>query len=90
MVSYMYLSIDILFSVNLQTSVLFIIGSTNYYSNETRHKLKEEIKTYGDLIVADELVEHYDNLTLKTLYTLKFFIEKGTKLMKLLWHCMSI
>ena len=65
------------FSANPQTSVLFLIGSSSTFNNETKRKLKEEEKAYNDLIQAEELVEHYDNLTLKTLYTLKFFIEKG-------------
>ena len=57
--------------------MLFLIGVSDTFTNESAHKLKEEKETYNDLIQADELIEHYNNLTLKTLYTLKFFLEKG-------------
>ena len=64
---------------NPQTSVIFLIGSDKPYSIDIRQRVKQEHEKYGDLIMAEELIEHYDNLTLKTLYTLKFFIEKGKK-----------
>ena len=61
----------------MHTSVLFLIGSTAIDRAEAHQSLKDEHILYSDLILADDLVESYDNLTLKTLYTLKFFIEKG-------------
>ena len=60
-------------------SVFFLIGSDSTYSHNTKQLLKEETKNHSDLIMADELVESYHNLTLKTLYTIKFFIETGLK-----------
>ena len=39
--------------------------------------LHEEGSKFQDIIQTDDLLEHYDNLTLKTLYTLKFFIHTG-------------
>ena len=57
--------------------MLFLVGANDTSTEENIHKLKEEEETYNDLIQADELIEHYNNLTLKTLYTLKFFLEKG-------------
>ena len=66
-----------LFSANPSTSVLFLIGSDITYNADVKHKISEEHKKHSDLIMADDLLEHYNNLTLKTLYTLKFFIERG-------------
>ena len=57
--------------------MLFLIGTNNTFTKENTHTLKVEKETYNDLIQADELIEDYHNLTLKTLYTLKFFLEKG-------------
>ena len=57
--------------------MLFLVGANDTFTEESTHKLKEEQETYNDLIQADELIESYNNLTLKTLYTLKFFLEKG-------------
>ena len=37
-----------------------------------KHGLLEESERYGDLLMLD-LVEHYNNLTLKTMHMLKFF-----------------
>ena len=65
------------FSANPQTSVIFLIGSDTTYNADVRQKINEEHIKHSDLIMAHELIEHYDNLTLKTLYTLKFFIEEG-------------
>ena len=64
---------------NAQTSVLFLIGLESNGSNETRNQINNENHIYGDLIQVDGLFEHYDNLTLKTLYTMKFFLQEGKK-----------
>ena len=37
----------------------------------------EEKKYNDDIIEVGGLIEHYNNLTLKTLYTIKFFLEQG-------------
>ena len=65
-------------SANGQTSVLFILGADSKANNETKQKLLDERNTYGDIIEVDGLIEHYNNLTLKTLYTLKFFLQQGS------------
>ena len=62
---------------NPQTSVLFLLGMDEDINNETKHKLQQERNTHGDIIQVDGLIEHYDNLTLKTLYTIKFFLQKS-------------
>ena len=43
-------------------------------SHEGKQSLLEESEKYGDLLMVD-LVEHYNNLTLKTMHMLKFFNE---------------
>ena len=76
---------------NLQTSVLFILGKEwedhDNAINSTERVLEEQEK-YGDIIQIEGLLEHYDNLTLKSLYAIKFFLEKTvfkrTKATKLL------
>ena len=67
-------------SANAQTSVLFLIGLEHNGSNETERQIIDEKNIYGDLIQVDGLFEHYDNLTLKTLYTMKFFLKEGKKI----------
>ena len=62
---------------NAQTSVLFLLGMDENINNKTESKLLEERNTHGDIIQVDGLTEHYNNLTLKTLYTIKFFLQKG-------------
>ena len=57
--------------------MIFLVGSDSIFSKDVQTKLEHESKEYSDIILVDDLVEHYDNLTLKTLYTLKFFIEAG-------------
>ena len=65
------------FTANIRTSVIFLVGSAALDSAAVHRSLKDEQILYSDLIFADDLVEGYDNLTLKTLYTLKFFMEIG-------------
>ena len=65
------------FIANDETSVLFLFGTEENLNNETKDKLLEEQKKHGDIIQVDGFVEHYNNLTLKTLYTLKYFLQKG-------------
>ena len=67
-----------LFIANNQTSVLFLFGNeARELSEEANNLLIKEQETYGDIIQVKGFVEHYTNLTLKTLYTLKFFLNKG-------------
>ena len=64
---------------NLQTSVLFLLGKEwedhDNAINSTDRVLEEQ-ERYGDIIQIEGLLEHYDNLTLKSLYAIKFFLEK--------------
>ena len=46
-------------------------------SNKAKNELLDEQETHGDIIQIKGFLEHYNNLTLKTLYTLKFFLDKG-------------
>ena len=46
-------------------------------SNDERYQTLTEQSTHGDIIEVGGLTEHYNNLTLKTLYTLKFFLQEG-------------
>ena len=62
---------------NSQTSVLFLFGTEENMKNETKIKLQEEQKAHGDIIHVNGFKESYNNLTLKTLYTLKFFLRNG-------------
>ena len=63
--------------VNAHTSVVFLLGKEKNITSEMETKLFEERNTHGDIIQVNGLIEHYDNLTLKTLYTLKFFLRNG-------------
>ena len=69
--------IDFYFSANSRISVIFLVGSDSIFSIEVKKKIEDECKEYSDIILVDDLIEDYNNLTLKTLYTLKFFIEAG-------------
>ena len=44
---------------------------------ENEIRLQGEIESNDDIIEVDGLIEHYNNLTLKTLHTIKFFLEQG-------------
>ena len=46
-------------------------------SNDEKYQTLNEQITHGDIIEVGGLNEHYNNLTLKTLYTLKFFLQDG-------------
>ena len=65
------------FTANDHTAVLFILGTDITLSIDEKLELQEEDNFHGDLIRVDGLTEHYNNLTLKTLYTLKFFLKNG-------------
>ena len=60
---------------NKKTSVLFLLGKANDISNDTDSTVLDEHKKYGDIVQIDGLIEHYNNLTFKSLYTLKFFLD---------------
>ena len=46
-------------------------------SKEMQHALDTEIDKYGDIIKADGFIDSYNNITLKAMHTLKFFLNKG-------------
>ena len=53
------------------------MGNDPNMNEDDRMWLMEEQENNNDMIVVDGLIEHYNNLTLKTLYTLKFFLTHG-------------
>ena len=66
-----------IFTANNQTTVLFLMGNDPNMNEDDKMWLIEEEKNYNDVIEVNGLIEHYNNLTLKTLYTIKFFIAQG-------------
>ena len=61
---------------NKKTAVLFLLGSekTRKQHHYVTKYIHAENRSYGDIIRIDGLIEHYNNLTLKSLYALKFFL----------------
>ena len=58
-------------------SVIFLIGNQNSHRNFTlTNKILEESAKFGDILQAD-MVDHYNNLTLKSVFTLKFFLNES-------------
>ena len=55
---------------------MFLLGRQNNLENELKAKVLKEKDAYGDIIHVNNLIEHYDNLTLKTLYAIKWY--RGT------------
>lgn len=62
---------------NKKTSVLFLLGKSLNISKDKEAKLVEEQNRFGDIIRIDGLIEHYHNLTFKSLFTLKFFLDRN-------------
>ena len=60
---------------NNRTSVLFLLGGFPDIKHEIETKILEEKNKYGDIIEVNGLIENYYNLTFKSLYTLKFFLD---------------
>ena len=46
-------------------------------NSDQKMGLLQEQENKNDIIEVDGLIEHYDNLTLKTMYTIKFFLKSG-------------
>jgi len=60
-------------------SVIFLIGNQNANSNltaATRQRVLDEHAKYDDILQAN-MVDHYNNLTLKSVFTLKFFLNES-------------
>ena len=53
------------------------MGNDPNMNDDDRMWQIEEQENNNDMIVVDGLIEHYNNLTLKTFYTLKFFLTQG-------------
>jgi hypothetical protein len=53
-------------------AAVFVVGTSP--SAEDMRLLKEESELHGDLLQAD-FVDHYSNLTLKSAFALKYFVE---------------
>ena len=56
---------------------MFLYGLHQEISMGIREELKKEKDSFGDIIQVDGLVDTYNNLTLKALYTLRFFLKTG-------------
>ena len=65
-----------LYSTCYVTSVVFIVGRTS--SSSTQELLEAEHERFGDIVQAD-FVDHYNNLTLKSVYTLKYVLMHATE-----------
>ena len=59
---------------NKNVAVIFVLGKDKSFGVKEERKLLTEIYRHQDIVQISELVEHYDNLTLKSLYSLKFFL----------------
>ena len=57
--------------------MFFLYGASPDMSKEMQHALDTEIDKYGDIIKADGFIDSYNNITLKAMHTLKFFLNKG-------------
>ena len=55
-------------------AVVFILGNDKNFGVEEERELLNEIYRYQDIVQVNELIEDYHNLTLKSLYSLKFFL----------------
>ena len=53
------------------------MGQDPSLDEDEKSWLLEEKKYNDDIIEVGGLIEHYNNLTLKTLYTIKFFLKQG-------------
>ena len=63
---------------NEQTAVLFLIGKSPIKdSSSIENMISKEQGRYGDIVRVQGLIEHYDNLTLKSLYAVKFFLSEN-------------
>ena len=61
-------------NANDLVSIIFIFGSEPGLDSAEKLSISEEMDRYNDIAYIDGLVEHYHNLTLKSLYTLKLFL----------------
>ena len=59
---------------NSCTSIIFLMGKEVDLGSKDRLLLSEERKKYNDIAMVEGLVEDFYNLTLKSLYSLKLFL----------------
>ena len=64
---------------NNRTSIIFLFGSQVGLNSNSKMLLTEEMHEHDDIALIDGLIEHYHNLTLKSLYSLKLFLNDA-------WH----
>ena len=60
--------------VNDVISIIFIMGSELDLGPKEQLLISEEMSRHNDIAYIDGLIEHYHNLTLKSLYSLKLFL----------------
>ena len=56
------------------TSIMFLMGKEVGLDSNDNLLLVEETKKYNDIALVEGLIEHYHNLTLKSLYSLNLFL----------------
>ena len=59
---------------NACTSIMFLMGKEVGLDSNDKLLLVEERNKYNDIAMIEGLIEHYHNLTLKSLYSLKLFL----------------
>ena len=62
---------------NSYASIIFLLGKEPTLGSKDKVLLSEERKKYKDIALVEGLVEHYHNLTLKSLYSLKLFLNSA-------------
>ena len=69
------------FSPCYNCSLVFVVGTSN--DSEVENKLLKESRRYGDVLQAD-VVDHYNNLTLKVAALIKYFVKTTWKVTMLI------
>ena len=64
---------------NNRTSIIFLFGSEVGLNSNFKMLLSEEMNEHDDIAMTNGFIEHYHNLTLKSLYSLKLFLNDA-------WH----
>lgn len=59
-------------------AVVFLVGTSG--SPAVAEAVREEARAFGDILQAD-FVDHYNNLTLKSVYTLKYLVTNKWEVM---------
>ena len=64
----------------LDMRVVFLVGLPS--AERTQRRIEEEAEGFGD-ILQGEFTDHYNNLTLKSVYTLKYMVQTE-------WHTVRL